>query len=159
MSVINALMLSKLIKYTLAAVSVLFGVMLLLNTCLIIGISVPTLPCAKKQIECLFDIHLPAYKEDSVWRRESFTHDISEYQEFQFDSMNQREWMMYLDNIKSRIGDTTMMDITVHKYSKSYPRIDGFNGGYGFSLYKDYEEASLVIDTMLYRGYFEYKSY
>lgn len=44
----------------------------------------------------------------------------------------------------------TMMDITVHKYSKSYPRIDSFNGGYGFSL---------VIDTILYRGYFEYKSY
>lgn len=99
------------------------------------------------------------FKEDSLWRRESFTHDISEYQEFQFDSMNQREWTMFLNNIKSRIGDTTMMDITVHKYSKSYPRIDDFNGGYGFSLYKDYEEASLVIDTILYRGYFEYKSY
>ena len=109
--------------------------------------------------ERLFDIQLPAYKEDSLWRRESFTHEISEYQELQFDSVNQREWTMFLDSIKSRIGDTTMMDITVHKYSKSYPRIDGFNGGYGFSLYKNYEQASLVIDTILYRGYFEYKSY
>lgn len=52
-----------------------------------------------------------------------------------------------------------MMDITVHKYSKSYPRIDGFNGGYGLLLHKDDEEASLIIDTILYRGYFEYKSY
>lgn len=113
----------------------------------------------KIQIEKIFEIQLPSYKVDSIWRRESFTHDISEYQEFQFDSMNQREWTMFLNNIKSRIGDTTMMDITVHKYSKSYPRIDGFKGGYGFSLYKDYEQASLVIDTILYRGYFEYKSY
>ena len=152
-------MLSKLIKYTLAVIAILFGVMLLLGICLTIGINMPSSSYTKDQIERLFDIHLPAYKEDSLWRRESFTHDISEYQEFQFDSMNQREWMMLLDNIKSRIGDTTMMDITVHKYSKSYPRIDGFNGGYGFSLYKDYEQASLVIDTILYRGYFEYKSY
>lgn len=152
-------MLSKLIKYTLALIAILFGVMLLLGICLTIGISMPSPSYTKNQVERLFDIHLPAYKEDSLWRRESFTHDISEYQKFQFHFMNQREWMMFLDNIKSRIGDTTMMDITVHKYSKSYPRIDGFNGGYGFSLYKDYEEASLVIDTMLYRGYFEYKSY
>lgn len=152
-------MLSKLIKYTLAVIAILFGVMLLLGICLTIGISMPSSSYTKDQIEHLFDIHLPAYKEDSLWRRESSKHDISEYQEFQFDSMNQREWMMFLDNIKSRIGDTTMMDITVHKYSKSYPRIDDFNGGYGFSLYKDYEEASLVIDTILYRGYFEYKSY
>ena len=119
----------------------------------------PSSSYTKDQIERLFDIHLPAYKKDSLWRRESFTHDISEDQELQFDSVNQREWMMLLDNIKSRIGDTTMVDITVHKYSKSYPRIDGFKGGYGFSLYKDYEQASLVIDTILYRGYFEYKSY
>ena len=119
----------------------------------------PSSSYTKDQIERLFDIHLPAYKEDSLWRRESFTHEISEYQEFQFDSVNQREWTMFLNNIKSRIGDTTMMDITTHKYSKSYARIDGFNGGYGFSLYKDSEQASLVIDTILYRGYFEYKSY
>ena len=152
-------LLSKLIKYILAVIAILFGVMLLLGICLTIGISMPSSSYTKDQIEHLFDIHLPAYKEDSLWRRESFTHDISEYQEFQFDSMNQREWTMFLDNIKSRIGDTTMMDITVHKYSKSYPRIDGFKGGYGFSLYKDYEQASLVIDTILYRGYFEYKSY
>ena len=150
-------MLSKLIKYMLAAVSVLLGVMLLLGICL--TISMPSSSYTKDQIERLFDIHLPGYKEDSLWRRESFTHDISEYQEFQFDSMNQREWTMFLDNIKSRIGDTTMMDITVHKYPKFYPRIDGFKGGYGFSLYKNYEQASLVIDTILYRGYFEYKSY
>ena len=143
-------MLSKLIKYTLAVIAILFGVMLLLGICLTIGISMPSSSYTKDQIEHLFDIHLPAYKEDSLWRRESFTHDISEYQ---------REWTMFLNNIKSRIGDTTMMDITVHKYSKSYPRIDSFNGGYGFSLYKDYEQASLVIDTILYRGYFEYKSY
>ena len=142
-------MLSKLIKYILAVISILFGVMLLLGICLTIGISMPSSSYTKDQIERLFDIHLPAYKEDSLWRRESFTHDISEYQELQFDSVNQREWMMLLDNIKSRI----------HKYSKSYPRIDGFKGGYGFSLYKDYEQASLVIDTILYRGYFEYKSY
>ena len=152
-------MLSKLIKYMLAAVSVLLGVMLLLGIWLTIGISMPSSSYTKDQIERLFDIHLPGYKEDSLWRRESFTHDISEYQEFQFDSMNQREWTMFLDNIKSRIGDTTMMDITVHKYPKFYPRIDGFKGGYGFSLYKNYEQASLVIDTILYRGYFEYKSY
>lgn len=152
-------MLSKLIKYILAVISILFGVMLLLGICLTIGISMPSSSYTKDQIERLFDIHLPAYKKDSLWRRESFTHDISEYQEFQFDSMNQREWTMFLDNIKSRIGDTTMMDITVHKHPKFYPRIDGFNGGYGFSLYKDYEQASLVIDTILYRGYFEYKSY
>ena len=152
-------MLSKLIKYILAVISILFGVMLLLGICLTIGISMPSSSYTRDQIERLFDIHLPAYKKDSLWRRESFTHDISEYQEFQFDSMNQREWTMFLNNIKSRIGDTTMMDITVHKYSKSYPRIDGFKGGYGFSLYKDYEQASLVIDTILYRGYFEYKSY
>ena len=152
-------MLSKLIKYMLAAVSVLLGVMLLLGICLTIGISMPSSSYTKDQIERLFDIHLPGYKEDSLWCRESFTHDISEYQEFQFDSMNQRECTMFLDNIKSRIGDTTMMDITVHKYPKFYPRIDGFKGGYGFSLYKNYEQASLVIDTILYRGYFEYKSY
>lgn len=152
-------MLSKLIKYILAVIAILFGVMSLLGICLTIGISMPSSSYTKDQIEHLFDIHLPAYKEDSLWRRESFTHEISEYQEFQFDSMNQREWMMLLDNIKSKIGDTTMMDITVHKYSKSYPRIYSFNGGYGFSLYKDYEQASLVIDTILYRGYFEYKSH
>ena len=140
-------MLSKLIKYILAVISILFGVMLLLGICLTIGISMPSSSYTKDQIERLFDIHLPAYKEDSLWRRESFTHDISEYQELQFDSVNQREWMMLLNNIKSRIGDTTMVDITVLK------------GGYGFSLYKDYEQASLVIDTILYRGYFEYKSY
>ena len=98
----------------LAAVSVLLGVMLLLGICLTIGISMPSSSYTKDQIERLFAIHLPAYKEDSLWRRESFTHDISEYQELQFDSVNQREWMMLLDNIKSRIGDTTMMDITVH---------------------------------------------
>ena len=152
-------MLSKLIKYTLAVIAILFGVMLLLGICLTIGINMPSSSYTNDQIERLFDIHLPAYKEDSLWRRESFTHEISEYQEFQFDSVNQREWTMFLNNIKSRIGDTTMMDITTHKYSKSYPRIDGFNGGYGFSLYKDSEQASLVIDTILYRGYFEYKSY
>ena len=152
-------MLSKLLKYTLAVIAILFGVMLLLGICLTIGISMPSSSHIKDQIEHLFDILLPAYKEDSLWRRESFTHEISEYQEFQFDSMNQREWTMFLNNIKSRIGDTTMMDITTHKYSKFYPRIDGFNGGYGFSLYKNYEQASLVIDTILYRGYFEYKSY
>ena len=151
-------MLSKLIKYILAVISILFGVMFIIRYMLNYW-NMPSSSYTKDQIERLFDIHLPAYKEDSLWRRESFTHDISEYQELQFDSVNQREWMMLLNNIKSRIGDTTMVDITVHKYSKSYPRIDGFNGGYGFSLYKDYEQASLVIDTILYRGYFEYKSY
>ena len=152
-------MFSKLIKYTLAVIAILFGVMLLLGICLTIGISMPSPSYTKNQIERLFDIHLPAYKEDSLWRHESFTHDISEYQELQFDSLNQQEWIMFLDNIKSRIGDTAMMDITVHKYSKSYPRVDGFNGGYGLLLHKDSEEASLIIDTILYRGYFEYKSY
>lgn len=152
-------MLSKLIKYTLAVIAILFGVMLLLGICLTIGISMPSPSYTKNQIERLFDIHLPAYKEDALWRRESFTHDISEYQELQFDSLNQQEWMMLLDNIKSRIGDTTTMDIIVHKYSKSYPRIDDFNGGYGLLLHKDDEEASLIIDTILYRAYFEYKSY
>lgn len=152
-------MLSKLIKYTLAFIAILFGVMLLLGICLTIGISMPSPSYTKNQIERLFDIHLPAYKEDSLWRRESFTYDISEYQELQFDSLNQQEWMMLLDNIKSRIGDTTMMDITVHKYSKSYPRIDGFNGGYGLLLHRDGEEASLIIDTILYRGYLKYSSY
>ena len=68
----------------------------------------------KIQIEKIFEIQLPSYKVDSIWRRESFTHDIFEYQELQFDSMNQREWMMLLDNTKSRIGDTTLMGITVH---------------------------------------------
>lgn len=155
-------MLSKLIKYTLATISVLLGMVLLvllLAGYLVTVATAPSSPCDKEQIGRLFAIHLPAYKEDSLWRRESFTHDISEYQEFQFDSMNQREWMMLLDNIKSRIGDTTMMDITAHKYSKSYPHIDSFNGGYGLLLHKDGEEASLIIDTILYRGYFEYKSY
>lgn len=88
-------MLSKLIKYILAVISILFGVMLLLGICLTIGISMPSSSYTKDQIERLFDIHLPAYKKDSLWRRESFTHDISEYQEFQFDSMNQREWTMF----------------------------------------------------------------
>ena len=37
--------------------------------------------------------------------------------------------------------------------------MDGFNGGYGLFLSKDYEEASFIIDTLLYRGYFKYKSY
>lgn len=152
-------MLSKLIKYTLAFIAILFGVMLLLGICLTIGISMPSPSYTKNQIERLFDIHLPAYKEDALWRRESFTHDISEHQEFQFDSMNQREWTMFLNNIKSRIGDTAMMDITVHKYSKSYPRVDGFNSGYGLLLHKNGEEASLIIDTVLYRGYLKYSSY
>lgn len=62
-------MLSKLIKYTLAVIAILFGVMSLLGICLTIGISMPSSSYTKDQIEHLFDIHLPAYKEDSLWRR------------------------------------------------------------------------------------------
>lgn len=56
-------MLSKLIKYILAVISILFGVMLLLGICLTIGISMPSSSYTKDQIERLFDIHLPAYKK------------------------------------------------------------------------------------------------
>jgi len=49
-------MLSKLIKYTLAVIAILFGVMLLLGICLTIGISMPSSSYTKDQIEHLFDI-------------------------------------------------------------------------------------------------------
>lgn len=152
-------MFPKVVKYIV--LTCIAGVILFLGSVYFLGLftSSDYTSFTKIQIEKIFEIQLPSYKVDSIWRRESFTHDIFEYQELQFDSMNQREWTMFLNNIKSRIGDTTMMDITVHKYSKSYPRIDGFNGGYGLFLSKDYEEASFIIDTLLYRGYFKYKSY
>ena len=56
-------MLSKLIKYILAVIAILFGVMLLLGICLTIGISMPSSSYTKDQIEHLFDIHYPHIKK------------------------------------------------------------------------------------------------
>ena len=109
-------------------------------------------PFSKRQIEKVFGIQLPSYKVDSLWGYESFTRDLSEYQELHFDSLGQKEWLIFLAKMKECEAITQPNAHIQIIPACNIGNIMDFKGGYEFNQ----EEARLLIDTVLYKGYFWY---
>lgn len=113
-----------------------------------------------------FQVNLPPYTIDSIWRRESFTGDITEKQVLLFDSMEQKQWQRFMEELRLGIKDTANVNQTIERRSNPINIKQGrFEGGYQlYYLYENDisyggERIILTIDTVLYRGFLDYSLY
>ena len=85
-----------------------------------------------------FQVNLPPYTIDSIWRSESFTGDITEKQVLLFDSMEQKQWQRFMEELRLGIKDTANVNQTIERLSNPIKTKQGrFEGGY--QLYYLYE--------------------
>lgn len=93
-------MLTKIVKYTV--LTFIAGIILSIGGIYVWSFFASSgyTPFSKRQIEKVLGIQLPSYKVDSFWGHESFTRDLSEYQELHFDSLGQKEWLIFLAKMK-----------------------------------------------------------
>lgn len=157
----------KILKYT----GIVFLAMIMMAPVagiilLVAALAIPTPPVSKGNMNYYFKVHLPTYTVDSIRRRESFTHDVSEWQKLQFDSLKQEEWLSFISELRNAAKDTIRAKYQIRRLSKcKIPKLGPIKGGYKleYSYMNDSlfggEEVTLAIDTVLYTGYLYYFSY
>lgn len=153
-------MLSNIAKYTV--LTLIVGILVFLGGIYIWSFAFASsepISLSKSQIEQVFEVQLPAYTIDSLWGHESFTRDLSEYQELRFNPANQQDWRTFLNNTRKRVNEPQrQVDIQIIPKC-NVGEIMGFNGGYRFDCSDSGIDTSLLIDTVIYKGYLWHRRY